>query len=57
MTGRQPAKSSRSAKIGALAKAIDTSIDAANRQTLEALDKRCATLLKPSSDEAARLWY
>lgn len=57
MTGRLPAKSARSAKVDALAIAIDTAIDAADRSTLETLDKRCAAMLKASTEEEARLWY
>lgn len=57
MKGRSPAKSARSAKVDTLAIAIDTAIDAADRQTLEMLDKRCAALLRASSEEEVRLWY
>lgn len=55
---RKPSpKSARSAKINALAIAIDTAIDAAHKQLMDALDKRCATMLKASNEEEARLWY
>ena len=57
MTQRPPAKSARIAKVDALAIAIDAAIEAANQQELEALDKRCAAMLKASSEEEARLWY
>lgn len=50
-------KSARSAKVEALAIAIDAAIETADQQQLEVLDKRCAAMLKASCEEEARLWY
>jgi tetratricopeptide (TPR) repeat protein len=57
MTRLRPATSTRSAKVDALAIAIDAAIEAVNQQELEALDKRCAAMLKASSEDETRLLY
>lgn len=57
MTSKTPVKSARGAKVDALAAAIDAALDVADKTQLEALDKRCAAMIKASPDEEARLWY